>query len=206
MEHDISAAHRWDQRYAIDDYLFGTEPATFLTTYADRIPVGSRTLMVADGEGRNSVYLAERGLNVTAMDVSPVAVEKAKALSAGQGVSIDYQVADLLDWAWEPESYDAVVAVFIQFLSPEQRPAVFEGMQRALRPGGRLLLHGYRPEQLSYATGGPPAAENMYTEDLLAASFRDLDIEVLESYDTTITEGSGHDGMSALIDLVATKP
>ncbi|MEM9133489.1 MAG: class I SAM-dependent methyltransferase [Actinomycetota bacterium] len=206
MTPDMAGAPMWDQRYAIDDYLFGTEPAAFLSTHADRIPDGASTLMVADGEGRNSVYLAERGLDVTSMDVSPVGAEKAKALAARRGVSVDYRVADLLEWTWESEAYDAVVAVFIQFLGPEERPAVFEGMQQTLRPGGTLLVHGYRPEQLAYGTGGPPIAENMYTEELLARSFADLDIEVLHTYDATITEGTGHDGMSALIDLVATKP
>lgn len=206
MTPDMAGAPMWDQRYAIDDYLFGTEPAAFLSTHADRIPDGASTLMVADGEGRNSVYLAERGLDVTSMDVSPVGAEKAKALAARRGVSVDYRVADLLEWTWESEAYDAVVAGFIQFLGPEERPAVFEGMQQTLRPGGTLLVHGYRPEQLAYGTGGPPIAENMYTEELLARSFADLDIEVLHTYDATITEGTGHDGMSALIDLVATKP
>ncbi len=205
MEPNLGGAPRWDQRYEIDDYLFGTEPAAFLTRYADRIPAGAATLVVADGEGRNSVFLAEQGFDVTAMDVSSVGVAKAQALAATRGVTVSTQVADVLSWPWEPEAYDAVVAVFIQFLGPEQQPAVFDGMMRTLRPGGRLLLHGYRPEQVAYGTGGPPVTDNMYTEELLATAFADLDIEVLESYDAVITEGTGHDGMSALIDLVATK-
>lgn len=205
MQPDLSGSVMWDKRYAIDDYLFGTEPAAFLTAHANRIPAGASTLVVADGEGRNSVHLAEQGFDVTAMDVSPRGVEKAQALAVARGVSVRTQVADLLTWSWEPEAYDAVVAVFIQFLGPDQRPAVFDGFQRTLRPGGRLLLHGYRPEQLAYGTGGPPLVDNLYTEEQLAASFSEMEIEVLASYDATITEGTGHNGMSALIDLVATK-
>jgi SAM-dependent methyltransferase len=162
-------------------------------------------LSVADGEGRNSVYLAQLGHDVVAMDASPVGVAKAQELAAQRGVAVDFRVADIMEWDWSAEAYDAVVAIFIQFLSPEQRPAVFEGMQRALRPGGRLLLHGYRPEQVALGTGGPPDPAAMYTEELLRDAFGTMDIERLESYDTVIEEGDGHRGQSALIDLIATK-
>lgn len=196
----------WDRRYAEGGYLFGTEPAAFLVNHARWLTPGARALVVADGEGRNSVFLAERGLAVTAMDVSPVGVDKARELARQRGVSVDYQVADVLGWDWEPEAYDLVVAVFIQFLTPAQRATVFDAMVRTLRPGGRLLLHGYRPEQVDLGTGGPPNRDHMYTEDLLAQAFADLQVEVLESYDASLSEGPGHAGPSALIDLVATKP
>lgn len=205
MTSSMSGASMWDDRYTRDDYVFGTEPAAFLTNHRDHLVPGARALVVADGEGRNSVFLAERGLVVTAMDVSPVGVAKARRLAEQRGVTVDLQVADVLAWDWEPDAYDVVAAVFIQFLDPQQRPAVFEGMVRTLRPGGLLLLHGYRPEQLAYGTGGPPVADHLYTEDLLADAFADLDIEELRSYDAELTEGAGHAGMSALIDLVARK-
>jgi SAM-dependent methyltransferase len=196
----------WDERYSRDDYLFGTEPAAFLTACADLLSPGATALAVADGEGRNSVYLAEQGLSVTAMDGSPVGVEKARRLAAERSVTVDFSVADINQWDWDGRSFDVVVAIFIQFLSPSDRPAVFAGMQRALKPGGLLLLHGYRPEQVDYGTGGPPIRENMYTEALLADAFSELNIERLESYDAAIEEGTGHVGQSALIDLVARKP
>lgn len=210
MASNPSGNPMWDQRYANADYHFGTEPAAFLVRHADLLggvgSGGGKTLVVADGEGRNSVYLAEQGLAVTAMDLSEVGVDKARRLAADRGVSVDIRVADLLAWPWKPAAYDLVVAVFIQFLTPQRRAEVFAGMVRTLRPGGRLLLHGYRPEQLAYGTGGPPVAEHLYTEDLLRDAFGDLEIELLESYDAEIAEGIGHVGMSALIDLVATKP
>jgi cyclopropane fatty-acyl-phospholipid synthase-like methyltransferase len=170
-----------------------------------RLTPGSSVLAVADGEGRNSVFLAEHGLHVTAMDISPVGAAKARRLATERGVSVDVRVADILEWEWVPEAYDAVVAVFIQFLDPQQRSTVFDGMQRTLRPGGRLLLHGYRPEQVKNGTGGPPIPEHLYSEALLIDAFADLEIEHLESYDTTIEEGTGHRGAAAPIDLIATK-
>ena len=200
----MSAPTGWDARYAGADYLFGTEPARFLIEQSAHLTRAGRVLAVADGEGRNSVWLAEQGLDVTAFDASPVAVEKARALATRRGVPVDFRVADIDAWDWGGE-YDAVVAVFIQFAPPLQRAAIFDGMVRGLRPGGTLLLHGYRPEQIGYGTGGPPVAENMYTEALLREAFAGMTILRLAAYDREVREGRGHDGMSALIDLVARK-
>lgn len=196
----------WDARYGGSDYLFGTEPARFLVEQAGHLAGAGRVLAVADGEGRNSVWLAGQVPAVTAFDASSVAVGKARALAEREGVSVDLRVADTEGWDWEDEAFDAVVAIFIQFASPAQRAAIFEGMKRTLRPGGVLLLHGYRPEQLAYGTGGPPLAQNMYTAPMLRAAFADMTIERLAVYDREVREGRGHHGMSALIDLVARKP
>jgi cyclopropane fatty-acyl-phospholipid synthase-like methyltransferase len=195
----------WDERYAQDDYVFGTEPAAFLAALTASLQAGQRTLVVADGEGRNSVFLAEHGLDVTATDASPVGIAKARRLAEERGVAVQFELADLLTRKWEPDAYDIVVGIFIQFMGPDDRTNVFGGIQRTLRSGGRLLLHGYRIEQLAYGTGGPPIAENMYTEELLAASFPELETERLVAYDTEIAEGTGHVGMSALIDYVGHK-
>ncbi|MEO1055709.1 MAG: class I SAM-dependent methyltransferase [Actinomycetota bacterium] len=206
MTNEMAAAPKWDARYQADEYVFGTAPAQFMTAHATLFEPGQRALVVADGEGRNSVWLAQQGLTVTAMDISSIGADKARALASERGVAVDVEVADVLTWDWEPDAYDVVVAVFIQFLLAEQRGPVFEGMVRTLRPGGRLLLHGYRPEQIAYATGGPPLEECMYTEELLTAEFQGLDIERLTSYDAELDEGAGHAGVSALIDFVGRKP
>lgn len=206
MTMNMADAPMWDQRYATTEYVFGTEPAEFLPRFRDLLDPGSEALVVADGEGRNSVYLAEQELQVTAMDVSDVGVAKARSLAAARGVTVDFRVADILTWEWAPDAYDLVVAVFIQFLDPQQRATVFGGMQRTLRPGGRLLLHGYRVEQIKHGTGGPSDPAHLYDEGLLADAFAEMRIDVLRSYDTRLQEGAGHSGMSALIDLVATKP
>ena len=195
----------WDERYATAGYLFGKRPAQFLVDQKANLEHEARALAVADGEGRNSVYMAEQGLDVVAMDGSPVAVEKAKKLAAERGVAVDFRVADIFAWDWKPEAYGLVVAIFIQFMGPADRKRVFEAMVRTLRPGGTLLLHGYRPEQLAYGTGGPPQEANMYTEALLRDAFGDMEIVRLASYDRAMDEGRGHSGMSALIDLVAKK-
>lgn len=196
----------WNDRYSAPGYLFGVEPALFLQAERARLTPGLRALAVADGEGRNSVFMAGHGLDVDAFDASEVGVEKAKALAAERGVEVAYHLAGIEDWPWTPDAYDLVVAIFIQFASPAERGPLFERMKQTLKPGGTLLLHGYRPKQIEYGTGGPPHAENMYTEDLLRAAFADFEIERLESYDREIEEGPGHSGMSALIDLVARKP
>ncbi len=196
----------WDERYAGEDFWFGTAPAAFLKAQAHFLTPGQTALAVADGEGRNSVFLAEKGLTVVAMDASRVGVGKARRLAAERGVSVDFRVADILSWDWTPDAYDVVLAVFIQFLAPDHRSTVFAGMKRTLRSGGCLLLHGYRPEQVDYGTGGPPYRENMYTVDFLRQAFGDMSIERLAAYDAVIEEGTGHRGMSALIDLVAKKP
>ena len=145
----------WDERYSESGYWFGTEPAAFLAAQRDVLEPGRSALVVADGEGRNSVFLAEQGLIVTAMDASPVGVEKARRFAAERNLSVDYHVADILEWDWDAASYDLVVGIFFQFLIPDDRTQVFDGLARAIAPGGRLLLHGYRPEQVDYATGGP---------------------------------------------------
>lgn len=195
----------WDARFAGEDYLFGTEPAGFVLREAPRVPPGSRVLSVADGEGRNAVHLARRGHDVTAFDISPNAVAKARALAASAGVGVDFNVSAIGDWTrWR--DFDALMAVFIQFLGPEERAAAFRRFAEAVRPGGLLLLHGYAPRQVGYGTGGPKAAENMYTLPMLAEAFAGWDILHSADYDAVIVEGQGHSGPSALIDFVARRP
>ena len=201
------AAHpdlaRWNERYSADGFLFGTQPNAFLASCRPLLQGASTALCVADGEGRNSVWLARQGLAVTAFDFSPVAVDKARALAAQAGVEVDYRVEEVDHRDWDAERYDLVVAIFVQFATPAMRSRMFDGFVRALAPGGHLILQGYRPEQLRHGTGGPPQVEHLYTEELLRQAFGSLQIVHLESHDDVVAEGPGHDGLSALIDLVA---
>ena len=197
------SGNRWDDRYAGESYLFGEAPNAFLASQRDRLKPGWRALAVADGEGRNGVWLAEQGLLVESVDGSVVAQSKAKKLAAARGVSITCTLADLSQWSWPQGTFDLVVGIFIQFASPTLRGELFQAMKRALKPGGILMLEGYRPEQLRYGTGGPSAIENLYTETMLREAFSDLEILELGSHDSMINEGTGHSRMSALIDLVA---
>ncbi|WP_238120160.1 MULTISPECIES: SAM-dependent methyltransferase [unclassified Xanthobacter] len=196
----------WNERYTREDYLFGVAPNAFLARQAPRLTAGGRALAIADGEGRNGIWLAEQGLSVHAVDASSVAQDKARRLAAERGVSLELELVDLADWTWPEAAYDVIAGIFIQFLGPEPRAKMFEGIRRALKPGGLLLLEGYGPKQLEYRTGGPGQRDNLYTEELLRDAFADLEIVELVSYDAEIAEGAAHNGLSALVDLVARKP
>jgi SAM-dependent methyltransferase len=197
---------RWNGRFAAPEYIFGTAPNGFLASNLHRLRPGQRALCVADGEGRNSVWLAERGLAVTAFDISPVGVAKARRLAAERGVRVSYDVASVYDWRWPEAAFDVVAAIFVQFADPAMRSFLFERMVRSLALGGLVLLIGYTPKQHEYKTGGPKKVENLYTEPMLRGAFSALEIVQLREYDAELAEGSQHCGPSALIDLVAKKP
>ncbi len=195
----------WDTRYATSEYIFGREPNRFLVAQRALFTAGAQVLDVATGEGRNARWLAQLGCRVTAIDVSPLGLAKARQLAVESGFDIAFEEADVRTWTWPEGQFDAVVAIFIQFAAPADRERVFEGMKRALRPGGVVVLQGYTPKQLAYKTGGPPQAEHMYTERLLRDAFADMDILHLREHEDVLAEGSKHVGRSALVDLVARK-
>ena len=205
---DVDRLAFWNELYSQSggDYLFGAEPNRFLSAQSSYFHPGMRVLSVADGEGRNGVWLAQQGMEVTALEISPVAIAKAQRLAALRNVPVDFVQADALTWVWPKAAYDAVAAIFIQFATPAERDPLFAHIKHTLKPGGLLLLQGYTPRQLEYRTGGPPLAENMYTEAMLRAAFADMEILHLREHDDFISEGVAHHGMSALVDLVARKP
>jgi cyclopropane fatty-acyl-phospholipid synthase-like methyltransferase len=202
----------WSARYraAGEDFLFGVTPNRFLEHRVDLLREGLNALSVADGEGRNSVWLAEQGLDVTAVEITEVAVAKARKLAAGRNVTVNFEVVDMLAPDWPPQrqqnAFDWVIGIFIQFVGPAERQKQIAALQRATRPGGRVLLQGYTPKQLDYKTGGPSAVENLYTTEILKALFAGWTIEQLVEYEDDITEGIGHKGQSALIGMIARKP
>lgn len=199
-------AQTWNARFSSDSYIFGTEPNVWLSRHLDLLPKGGRVLAVADGEGRNSVWLAKQGMQVDAFDISPVGIGKAIRLADQAGVQVNYQIAGVDDFNWQVGVYDAVVAIFIQFADPDTRATLFRRMKSALKPDGVLLLQGYTPQQLEYKTGGPPNIDHLYTEALLSDAFGDMDIVELSAYEDVLAEGTQHAGQSALIGLVARKP
>lgn len=203
----IDQAAVWSGRYAGagDDYLFGTAPNKFLAAQMHRLQPGWTALSVADGEGRNSVFLAEEGLRVTAVEISPVGLHKARRLATSRHVEVKFVLADVLNWQ-APAAFDVVAAIFVQFVGPAERAVLFERIKAAVRPGGLLLMHGYTPQQIEYRTGGPSAVENLYTAGLLRAEFADWEILELREHEDVLAEGAGHKGRSALIDLVARRP
>jgi cyclopropane fatty-acyl-phospholipid synthase-like methyltransferase len=201
----------WSKRYQDvgNQYLFGTEPSHFLKNRADLFKQGESAILLADGEGRNSVWLAEKGLDVTAIEISPVALEKAKKLAATRNVDIDFIQSDMLFHDWNEADFigkfDWVIGVFIQFVGREGMAQQFQVMKELTRPGGRVLLHGYTAEQLEYKTGGPSDINNLYAGELLIEAFSGWRIQELIEYDADICEGVGHNGRSALIGIVAQK-
>jgi SAM-dependent methyltransferase len=199
---DDPAGH-WNARYSATGLLFGEAPNVSLAERGHLFTPGDRVLCVADGEGRNAVWLAARGCRVTAFDISTVALDKARKLAASHGVELDLRLASVGDWEWSPGMFDALVAVFVQFADPTTRAAMFEGFRRTLRPGGLLLLVGYGPRQLEYGTGGPGRIEHLYTEAMLAEAFAGWDVLELERADTVLHEGTGHDGRSDVLVLAA---
>lgn len=196
-------AATWNRRFASDDYHFGTAPNTWLSEQAHVWQPGDRVLCVADGEGRNSVWLAGQGLSVDAFDIADAGVAKAQRLAAAQGVTVNYATADCDAHDWQLAAYDGVAAIFVQFADPLMRQRLFARIIASLKPGGTLLLLGYTPKQLDYRTGGPPFVSHLYTPELLREAFAELEILALHEYEAEISEGSGHSGNSALIGLVA---
>jgi SAM-dependent methyltransferase len=201
----VSDLDHWQQRYASDEYRFGTAPNAFLASQAKRLPKSGKALAIADGEGRNGVFLAEQGLDVLSLDFAPNAQAKARKLAAERGVALRVEQADVINWTYAADTFDVVAAIFFQFAAPPERDRIFAGILRTLKPGGLLLLEGYGLKQLDYKTGGPSMLENLYTREILEKAFADFVSLDIREYDAEIHEGAGHGGMSALIDVVAVK-
>ena len=201
----MSELERWQERYATDEYRFGTAPNAFLAAQAKRLPKSGKALALADGEGRNGVFLAERGLDVLSLDFSPNAQAKARKLASARGVTLRTEQADVIGWSYPSDTFDVVAAIFFQFAAPPDRDKIFAGIKRTLKRGGLLLLEGYGPKQLEYKTGGPGKLENLYTREILEKAFGDFASIDIREYDAELHEGAGHGGMSALVDLVAVK-
>jgi SAM-dependent methyltransferase len=195
----------WESRFAGSDYLFGTAPNAFLMAHKALLPKAGRALAIADGEGRNGVWLAEQGLDVLSIDFSPAAQAKARALARQRGVTMVIELVDIARYEWPQDAFDVVIEIFTQFSTPTERAAKFAGIRRTLKRGGLLLLQGYRPEQIAYGTGGPKAVENLYTRALLEREFAGFARLTIEEHDLEMHEGTAHAGMSAVINLVGWK-
>lgn len=195
----------WDERYARRDYVYGTEPNAFLVKQRWRLDRGMEILAVADGEGRNGVWLAQQGMKVMSVDGSPVGLQKALKLALRRGVTLKTACADLLDWAWPQGVFDAVVAIFIHF-RPGDRERMHRAMLEAVKPGGLIIMEAFRPEQLDYGTGGPPVRDMLYSADMLRADFAEADILELEEVETELDEGPFHNGLAATVRMVVRRP
>jgi len=197
----------WNERFNKEEFIFGKEPNEYLVQQTKaHLKPGLKILCIADGEGRNGVWLAKQGMQVDAFDVSDIALAKAKQFAQDNSVKVNYSLSDTDGWTWEPNSYDAIVAIFIQFADSEMRQRIFKQVQLALKPGGIFILQGYTPKQIEYKTGGPSLLEHLYTEEGIRDLTKELRVLDLNCYEKVLSEGARHSGMSALLGLVAQKP
>ena len=193
----------WDERYSDDKYIYGTTPNDFLRQQAANLTVGD-TLCLAEGEGRNAVFLASLGHTVTAVDSSAVGLAKAQELAKANGQSIEVQTVDLADFDLEEARWDTIISIFAH-VPPPIRQRVHAQIAQALKPGGTLVLEAYTPAQLGKGTGGPPAAALMMSLDSLKEEITDLLFEHAVELDREIIEGVGHSGVGSVVQLIATK-
>jgi len=196
----------WDERFDRDAYVYGTEPNDFLRSFAEKLPPPpARVLSLAEGEGRNGVFLASLGYQVTGVDASAVGLAKARKLAEERGVSIETVQSALEDYEIDAASWDVVISIFCH-LPPELRRKVHRSVVEGLRPGGMVLLEAYTPDQLRHGTGGPPRLELLYTAEMLREDFDGLEFLHLEEFERDVTEGLLHTGMAAVVQVLARKP
>jgi SAM-dependent methyltransferase len=193
----------WDDRYRTDEYAYGREPNEFLRAEAHRIAQG-RVLCLAEGEGRNAVFLAGLGHDVTAVDFSVEGLRKAELLAREHHVAITTVHADLATFEPEPGAFTGIVAIFAH-LPPLVRKHVHGWIPRALRPGGVYILEAYTPKQLAFGSGGPRNAALLMTLAALREELSPLTIEVGREVEREIHEGSFHGGPSATVQIVAVR-
>ncbi len=196
--------NEWDERYAAPEYVYGTEPNDFLLAVACQIPTG-RVLCLAEGQGRNAVFLARRGHDVVAVDQSPVGLRRARELADAAGVSITCVTADLAEYAIARDAFVGIVAISMH-LPPALRHRVYRGAVEGLRPGGVVILEAYTPRQLGRGTGGPPVEELLVPPKAVVEGFAGLDFLLFQEVEREISEGAYHHGPSATVQLLARKP
>lgn len=194
----------WDERYASEDYAFGTEPNDFLRAEAGRIACGN-VLCMADGEGRNGVYLAGLGHAVLSVDLSSVGLHKAEKLAAARGVQIETCVADLDEFPIERDSWNGIVSIFCHTPSAV-RAQLHQRVVAGLKPGGIFILEAYTPDQLAHDTGGPSSVDLLMTSVALEAELAGLDLVHNIQLERDVVEGSFHTGRAAVVQVVGIKP
>jgi SAM-dependent methyltransferase len=195
----------WNERYSEPGYAYGVEPNAFLVETASRIAPNGRVLSLGEGEGRNAVFLAQRGFRVTGVDASEVGLAKARALAAERGVQIETIEADLATFEFGECAWDAIVSIWCH-LPPTVRARVHRECVRALAPGGLFILEAYTPAQLSFDSGGPRSIEMLYTERVLREDLTGLDVLLARECEREVHEGRYHNGRSAVVQFVAQKP
>ena len=195
----------WEQRFDNDSYIFGEEPNEYLRSQLKLLKPGN-VLSIADGEGRNSVWLAKKDFEVDAFDFSSNAIRKAQRLADANNVIVNFHNSDWQSFNWKKNHYDNIVGIFFQFAGPEDRLKIFNHIDASLKPGGVVVLQGYSTAQMKFNTGGPGKLEHLYDEKILVTAFKHYELLDIRTYESEIHEGTSHKGMSGLIGFVAKKP
>ncbi|WP_095011293.1 class I SAM-dependent methyltransferase [Tsuneonella mangrovi] len=197
----------WDKRFSEAELAYGDQPNDFLRDETASLRKG-KCLCLADGQGRNGVWLAQSGFEVTAMDQSAVGLGRAQELAAARGVTIQTVVGDLADFDMGAERWDSIVSIFVH-LPPPFRIGVHARIVRALKPGGTVLIEAYTPRKYELpGFGGPPPAqsERTFTEAMLRQDFAALDIVIAREVEREVNEGKYHHGLSETVQFLARKP
>jgi SAM-dependent methyltransferase len=194
----------WDERYSVDQYVYGKSPNTFLRDNVDNIPMG-RVLSIAEGEGRNAVFLAQQGYAVTAVDASRVGLQKARKLAQENGVEIEFIHADLASYELGNEQWDGIVSIFCP-LPSAARKQFYKRLPGSLKPGGVFLLEAYTPDQLRHGTGGGTEVDVMQTKVSVSGELAGLTFSRLVELEREVLEGIYHTGISAVVQAIAVKP
>jgi SAM-dependent methyltransferase len=200
----VSTSLAWDERYGSGEFQFGEAPNEYLRSQAWRLREGTRALVPGDGEGRNGVWLAERGLSVTTLDWSPVGVAKAGALAARRGVALDARVADAAAWDYPAEAFDLVAWIYLH-LPPADRARACASCVRALAPGGLLVLECFTPAQEGRRSGGPKLRELLWTRADVEREFAALEVLELTEGAARLDEGPRHQGLAEVVRAVLRK-
>ena len=193
----------WDERYSSIEYAYGKAPNDFLATHFTRIPKGN-VLSLAEGEGRNAVFLAKHGYSVTAVDSSVVGLKKAELLAKEHGVSINLIHANLSDFDLGSDAWEGIMSIFVP-LPSTVRKDLYRRLQDALKNGGVFLLEAFTPDQIGHGTGGGTNPDTMQTERSLRAELPSLKFEHLVELERNVVEGTFHTGQSAVVQAIACK-
>ncbi len=194
----------WNERFDREDYVYGLNPNAFFKSIIDDLKPG-RILLPCEGEGRQAVYAAKLGWQVDAFDSSHVGQQKALALAEEMGVEITYNILNAEDFNAIAQVYDAIGLVFAHF-SPDLRQSIHRNLISSLKPGGHLILEGFRKEQFGLTSGGPRDIDMLFNTEMLEEDFSSLDIDLLAEEDRNLDEGAFHQGLAKLIHLKAMRP
>ncbi|MDQ0214370.1 2-polyprenyl-3-methyl-5-hydroxy-6-metoxy-1,4-benzoquinol methylase [Oikeobacillus pervagus] len=197
--------NHWDQRFRDKKYVYGTEPNVFLTEMQPKLHLTGDALAIAEGEGRNAVYLAEQGMNVTTWDFAKSGLEKTKKLAGSRGVSVQTQLVDLNEAQWQENQWDEIICVFGHF-PPEVRKKALQGVKQSIKPGGYFVTEVYSHYQIPYNSGGPKVLDLLYAPEEFLHTFKDWRILHFFTGEVDRYEGELHNGLSHVIQFVGQKP